>query len=784
MSGRLLMQAGTPSVVHVDARALQDPDYRYRGIGQHAASLLRALRDDHPWGAAPPRFVALTDRRLEPLFEEHRALFDDVATQPRAPVGAGPVPDWYLDLSPMTHDPVWAERLLAHPGLVRAALFYDLIPLEEPERYLATRQARADYLVSLSWLSRYDAFAAISRASADALVHRAGIDPRRVFVTGVAVREGLAGDRTPVPYRDRRAIVVAGGGDARKNPECAIEAQAGSAALRRAGIALEIFGNYPESIRGDLAALHAQCGGAPAAIRFHAHLGDDELHDLYRSALAVVVPSRAEGFSIPIVEASAAGTPVVVSDIPAHAELVRDPDWRFAPDEPGTLRRRLERLLRSESDWTALREAQSGLASEFAPVRVAERFVSAMRERVSAMPAPVVRRRARPQVGIVALLPSARAEAAAYVAEALRPLARNVDLHMITPTEGAARDDGWTSLSPLSAARGLIPKLDATLSVLGDGPDHAPILEFLLRNGGACLAYDTSLIGLHAGARGMIAAQEIATRETGRRVGTEEMAGWLEGRRVSPPTFLSEVAGAASPLIVPSRATAERIQGFGDHDVAVLPLAQSCPLLADIGSDAARLRARERLNVGRDRVLVTTFGPSLAFAPDLIWAGALLREWGIDALVAFGGGSDPAALAALRRSAIEIGVSDHVLLPGEGADTVDLLAASDVGVQFARDGAGAASILLGDCIAAGLPAIANDALADDAEAPSFVRRVPDRLSSVLIAEALMDVLGSRDDARRRLDGARDFARARSPAAYCEELCRLLGFEPVAERASR
>jgi glycosyltransferase involved in cell wall biosynthesis len=46
------------------------------------------------------------------------------------------------------------------------------------------------------------------------------------------------------------------------------------------------------------------------------HVSDDELHALYAGALAVVLPSRLEGYGLPPREAAAYGTPSIVSDLP------------------------------------------------------------------------------------------------------------------------------------------------------------------------------------------------------------------------------------------------------------------------------------------------------------------------------------------------------------------------------------------------------------------------------------------------------------------------------------
>jgi alpha-1,3-rhamnosyl/mannosyltransferase len=51
------------------------------------------------------------------------------------------------------------------------------------------------------------------------------------------------------------------------------------------------------------------------------HLPESAVPDLYRGAALVVLPSRAEGFGLPVIEAMACGVPVICSDLPVLREI-------------------------------------------------------------------------------------------------------------------------------------------------------------------------------------------------------------------------------------------------------------------------------------------------------------------------------------------------------------------------------------------------------------------------------------------------------------------------------
>ena len=73
-----------------------------------------------------------------------------------------------------------------------------------------------------------------------------------------------------------------------------------------------------------------------------------QLAALYRRAAVVVLPSDREGFGLPVVEAMACGTPVIVSDIPALRE-VGGTAARYCP--PGDVRRWVEALAEFQQEY-------------------------------------------------------------------------------------------------------------------------------------------------------------------------------------------------------------------------------------------------------------------------------------------------------------------------------------------------------------------------------------------------------------------------------------------------
>lgn len=83
---------------------------------------------------------------------------------------------------------------------------------------------------------------------------------------------------------------------------------------------------------------------------------DATVRALYRSALAVVFPTKNEGFGLPIVEAYMNGTPVLASDIPVLHEVGGETADYFDNTSVDSLLKAVDRLLESEDAYRKKRE--------------------------------------------------------------------------------------------------------------------------------------------------------------------------------------------------------------------------------------------------------------------------------------------------------------------------------------------------------------------------------------------------------------------------------------------
>jgi glycosyltransferase involved in cell wall biosynthesis len=96
----------------------------------------------------------------------------------------------------------------------------------------------------------------------------------------------------------------------------------------------------------------AESAGVGRRVRFLGAVPYADLLSYYRHAEAFAFPSTIETFGLPLLEALAAGTPTLASDIPVFREIAGDAALYFAPDDPSAVARSIDAL---QSDQEATR---------------------------------------------------------------------------------------------------------------------------------------------------------------------------------------------------------------------------------------------------------------------------------------------------------------------------------------------------------------------------------------------------------------------------------------------
>jgi glycosyltransferase involved in cell wall biosynthesis len=222
--------------------------------------------------------------------------------------------------SPSLLAPLYRHDRLQNPGEQTVVTIHDAVPWTHPEtltpRHVAHMRALARRAERFA-----DAVIVPTHAVAEQLADALHLGERVRVISGSVSSALRLGD----DHAERAArlglpgayLLAVGPFESRKGIRELILALADRAAP---AIPLVLAG----PVRGvdiDLDAVRVEAGLAPERVVSVGTLHDADLAVAYAYATAVVVPSIAEGFSLPLLEAMSLGTPVIHSDAPALIEL-------------------------------------------------------------------------------------------------------------------------------------------------------------------------------------------------------------------------------------------------------------------------------------------------------------------------------------------------------------------------------------------------------------------------------------------------------------------------------
>lgn len=316
-------------IVGIDGRSLGGGQAG-RGVAHYTRALTAALAAEFPddtWRlltlggrpSAPPEGAQVRVRRLP------RRLTFAAAARLRRPR--------FDRLAGRDVDVAWAPApapLAVSAEVPFALTLHDLSFVERPDDYTAYERAWHRLGRLPEQARRANRVMAVSEATRETAIARWGLDPERVTVVAPGVsRPASPPDAEEIRRRHglpERYFLFVGALEPRKGP--AVLARAWARARRaRLSADLVVVGSGRSGVVFDQ---------LPGVHRLRSAERPD-LEALYAGALALVMPSFAEGYGFPPLEAAACGTPAIVSDLPVFRETLGDAAIRVAPNDDAAL---------------------------------------------------------------------------------------------------------------------------------------------------------------------------------------------------------------------------------------------------------------------------------------------------------------------------------------------------------------------------------------------------------------------------------------------------------------
>ncbi len=738
----------------LDARCLQDVGLATRGVGRYALEVLEALVGS----AREP--VLLLDERLPPPTGVPGSILQGLSTVTAVSSVLAARTRWFVQPSPMTADAWPLTALLADDGVWSTTLVYDFIPSRYPDCYLPDDGGRLAHDARVRALGLYDEAWAISRSTLAELERVVGLPGASAVVwpehdDGGADQVETTSGLVSGPY-----VMVAAGHEHRKN---IVGGLAAVALLRRhrpdvRALVVGWSGDPAPVLR---AAEHS--GLASEGLQLLPYVSTGQLRGLRAQALAMLVPSFAEGLSLPVLEGPADGCPVAVSAIPAHLELVGDGPWCARPQDPVDLSRALEHVIAHRAEVLA---AQRHVLAAHAHRSVRE--VVSARSTTLVKPVNVARSpRSKPSLGLVTPWPPQRSGIADYSAATLGPLATRVD-GTLYASSSAGPAPGWRVHPALPGDPGLVHH-DRLLTVVGNSHFHLPGLEIIESHGGAALCHDVRMVELWS----YLGIEPEPGAAPAGGTGARSQRHALDAL---PRLGFAHLARTCDLLLFHSRTVAERVARETGVPTAALPFVPYRSPNDEQLTDGYRSRARDRLQLSGSAVHLGLFGGvdvRTKAADVVLEAQAWMRQWGVPVELHVVGGVEEHDRALLVAQAEAAGLTPHLHWHGHVSEQgyQDWLLSVDLAVQLRTAALLSLSGAVADLAAFGVPTVSTAAMVQDMDLPEFVQAVPDDFSPLLVAEALLATHESRPEVSAQ---RAHYLETHSVSAYGQAILEALG----------
>jgi glycosyltransferase involved in cell wall biosynthesis len=359
------------------------PGYRSAGIHQYIHHLLRELPavSTVDW-----RYTAMVGRANARTYDGvtmQRAVLDTESPVRRI-LWEQMVQPWSLSQFDLHHALAFVAPLVLPVPMV--VTIYDLSFIHYPERLPASRRAYLERFTSLT-CQRAQRIQAISHSTARDVAETFGIAPDKIDVAPPGCDftrfhplpdDEIAAFRQAQGLPDRFWLFI-GTLEPRKNLVTLLQAYAALTPADR--LPLVIAGGKGWDYEPIFEAVERY--RLTDSVRFPGFLSADALPLWYNSAEAFVYPSVFEGFGIPVLEAMACGTPVLVSDATSLPEVVGNAGMCIAPQDVEAWTEALRRAAHDEAWRTQARQQGLSRAQQYSWRGMAEATVETYRRSLS-----------------------------------------------------------------------------------------------------------------------------------------------------------------------------------------------------------------------------------------------------------------------------------------------------------------------------------------------------------------------------------------------------------------
>ncbi len=348
----------------MSSRLVIDARWLHTGIGRYVMNVLEGLK--HRNGFSVHALARRCDAGMLRSFCDDVTVVDlpiygwrEQVRVPWAARGAGllHVPHYNVpvmfrgDFLVTIHDLIHLMDYSFSRSLVARAYAWPLLKF-------ATRHAQA--IVTVSNFSKSQIVDQLGVPEEKIKVIYNGVHPRFfVLDREEARRQVMAAFSLDAPY-----FLYVGNLKPHKNVDLLLRGFSLLHARRRGGRHLVILGKGEEQTKS----LQALCArlGVSNQVRIIPHAPEEILPSLYGAAELLIMPSLAEGFGYPVVEAMACGTPVVCSRTSALPEIAGDAAEFFDPTSCEDMVAAIEKVLESRDRRDVLRERGLQRARVFA----------------------------------------------------------------------------------------------------------------------------------------------------------------------------------------------------------------------------------------------------------------------------------------------------------------------------------------------------------------------------------------------------------------------------------